>query len=53
MTHSPALTDERPASLPLPKRATSPAKRKQRLAAYLFLLPFFVVFLTMLVIPLG
>jgi len=52
MSHSPALTDERPASPVLPKRPTSPAKRKQRLAAYLFLLPFFVVFLTMLVVPL-
>ncbi|MCU1445489.1 carbohydrate ABC transporter permease [Cryobacterium sp.] len=52
MTHSPALTHERPASPPLPKRRTSPTKRKQRLAAYLFLLPFFVVFLTMLVVPL-
>ena len=30
----------------------SPTKRKQYLAAYLFLLPFFVVFITMLVIPL-
>ena len=35
-----------------PKRHTSPTKRKQYLAAYLFLLPFFVVFITMLVIPL-
>ena len=51
MTHSPAL-DERPAT-PLPKRGPSPTKRKQRIAAYLFLLPFFVVFLTMLVVPLG
>jgi len=54
MTHSPALTDERPTSPPqLPKRRTSPAKRKQRLAAYLFLVPFFIVFITMLVIPLA
>ena len=54
MTHSPALTDERHTSPPqLPKRRTSPAKRKQRLAAYLFLVPFFIVFITMLVIPLA
>ena len=33
-------------------RRTSPTKRKQYRAAYLFLLPFFVVFITMLVIPL-
>ena len=52
MTHSPALTDERPTTPLLPKRPASPTKRKQRLAAYLFLLPFFVVFLTMLVVPL-
>jgi multiple sugar transport system permease protein len=35
-----------------PKRPVGPAKRKQRLAAYLFILPFFLVFLTMLVVPL-
>ena len=35
-----------------PKRRTSTTKRKQHLAAYLFLLPFFVVFITMLVVPL-
>ncbi|QYF74886.1 carbohydrate ABC transporter permease [Cryobacterium sp. PAMC25264] len=52
MSHSPALTAERPAGPPLPKRPTSPAKRTQRRAAYLFLLPFFVVFLSMLVVPL-
>lgn len=53
MTHSPALTDERPTPAALPKPRPNPTKRKQRLAAYLFLLPFFVVFLTMLVVPLA
>lgn len=51
MTHSPALSDERTVDS-LPKRRPSLTKRKQRLAAYLFLLPFFVVFATMLVVPL-
>jgi multiple sugar transport system permease protein len=51
MTHSPALSDKRASSAP-PKRRTSTAKRKQRRAAYLFLLPFFTVFVTMLVVPL-
>ncbi|MGC5172627.1 carbohydrate ABC transporter permease [Microbacterium sp. DT81.1] len=46
------LTVERPSRPAKPKRHTSPTKRKQYLAAYLFLLPFFVVFLTMLVVPL-
>ena len=31
---------------------TQPNRRKQRLAAYLFVLPFFVVFMAMLVVPL-
>jgi multiple sugar transport system permease protein len=52
MTHSPALTTERPAPAASPKKRKNPIQRKQRLAAYLFLLPFFVVFLTMLVVPL-
>lgn len=51
MTHSPALSDER-SYTPSPKRHTSTTKRKQRIAAYLFLLPFFIVFVTMLVVPL-
>jgi multiple sugar transport system permease protein len=51
MTHSPALSDER-AFIPPSKRRISTSKRKQRRAAYLFLLPFFVVFITMLVVPL-
>ena len=52
MSHSPALTAERQSSLAPPKRRTTATKRKQHLAAYLFLLPFFVVFITMLVVPL-
>ena len=52
VSQSPALTVERPSRPAKPKRHTSPTKRKQYLAAYLFLLPFFVVFLTMLVVPL-
>jgi multiple sugar transport system permease protein len=46
------LSAGRPASQAPPKRRTSPTKRKQYRAAYLFLLPFFIVFITMLVIPL-
>jgi len=53
VSQSPALTAERPTSPAPPKRRTSTTKRKQHLAAYLFLLPFFVVFITMLVIPLA
>jgi len=52
MSHPPALTAERPSRAAAPKRRSSPTKRKQHLAAYLFLLPFFVVFTTMLVVPL-
>src|SRR5215204_1549234 len=52
MSHSPALTAERPPDLAPSSRRTSTTKRKQHLAAYLFLLPFFVVFITMLVVPL-
>jgi len=52
VSHSPALTAERQSSPAPPKRRTSATKRKQHLAAYLFLLPFFVVFITMLVVPL-
>lgn len=51
MSHSPALSDERTVN-PSPKRRASTTKRKQRRAAYLFLLPFFIVFVTMLVVPL-
>jgi multiple sugar transport system permease protein len=51
MSHSPALSDERTLK-PSPARRTSTTKRKQRFAAYLFLSPFFIVFVTMLVVPL-
>lgn len=52
MSASPALSAERrPLTVPPPRRH-SIAKRKQRRAAYLFILPFFTVFLTMLVVPL-
>ena len=51
MSHSPALSDERSLKQS-PRRRPSTTKRKQRLAAYLFLLPFFLVFVTMLVVPL-
>lgn len=52
MSSTPALTVERPSATAPPKRGASVTKRKQYLAAYLFLLPFFVVFITMLVVPL-
>ena len=52
MSHATALTADRATTQAAPKRHTSPTKRKQYLAAYLFLLPFFIVFITMLVIPL-
>ena len=52
MSQSPALTVERPSAPAKQRRRTSPTKRKQYVAAYLFLLPFFVVFTTMLVVPL-
>jgi multiple sugar transport system permease protein len=46
-----ALTVERPASAP-PHRTTSTSKRRQNRAAYLFVLPFFIVFVAMLIVPL-
>jgi multiple sugar transport system permease protein len=49
---SPALSAERRTATAPPPRRHSVVKRKQRLAAYLFILPFFVVFITMLVVPL-
>ena len=52
MSNTPTLTVERTSRKSAVKRRASPTKRKQYLAAYLFLLPFFVVFITMLVIPL-
>jgi multiple sugar transport system permease protein len=52
VSDSPAPTVERRA-VPAPhKRRTSSAKRKQNIAAYLFVIPFFLIFLTMLVVPL-
>ena len=38
---------------PAPIRRGSASRRKQLLAPYLFVLPFFVVFVAMLVVPLG
>ena len=38
---------------PAPIRPGSASRRKQQLAPYLFVLPFFVVFVAMLVVPLG
>ena len=52
MSNAPTLNVERTTRKSAVTRRTSPTKRKQYLAAYLFLLPFFVVFITMLVIPL-
>lgn len=52
MSQTTARAAARASSGPAPKRRTSPNKRKQYLAAYLFLLPFFIVFITMLVVPL-
>lgn len=52
MSHSPALSAERSSAPPTPHRRSSTSKRKQNIAAYLFILPFFVVFIAMLVVPL-
>ncbi|MDN3495473.1 sugar ABC transporter permease [Planococcus sp. APC 4015] len=52
MSQTTAPAAARASSPPAPKRRMSPNKRKQYLAAYLFLLPFFIVFVTMLVVPL-
>ena len=52
VSHTPALTVERPPTPAKPKRRASSTTRKQNISAYLFILPFFVVFLTMLVVPL-
>jgi multiple sugar transport system permease protein len=51
VTSSSALTAERPFTPP-PKRHASTARRRQNIAAYGFVLPFFLVFLAMLVTPL-
>ncbi len=50
MSHSPALSAER--SSASPHRHSSTSRRKQNIAAYLFVLPFFVVFIAMLIVPL-
>ncbi|WP_353829179.1 carbohydrate ABC transporter permease [Agromyces sp. SYSU T0242] len=50
MSQSPALAAERHSTAPA--RRSNANKRRQNRAAYLFILPFFLVFLTMLVIPL-
>lgn len=52
MSHPPALTVERPPTSSPPRRRANSSKRKQTLAAYLFVLPFFVVFVAMLIVPL-
>jgi multiple sugar transport system permease protein len=52
VSHSPALTAERLSTASPPTHRTSTSKRKQNLAAYLFILPFFVVFIAMLIVPL-
>jgi multiple sugar transport system permease protein len=53
MTHSPTLrVTPGTASPPAPRRRASATVRRRHLAAYLFILPFFVVFLAMLVVPL-
>lgn len=52
MSSSPALTVERRPTAAPPRHHTSSTKRKQHIAAYLFILPFFVVFIAMLIVPL-
>ncbi|WP_235929051.1 carbohydrate ABC transporter permease [Marisediminicola senii] len=52
MSHPTALRAERPSATAPPRRRVSTTKRKQNIAAYLFILPFFVIFLAMLVVPL-
>ncbi|WES64357.1 sugar ABC transporter permease [Microbacter sp. GSS18] len=53
MTHTEAITTAGGTGRSVRhKQRLTPVKKKQYLAAYLFILPFFVVFITMLVIPL-
>lgn len=52
MSASPALAAERPVPAAPPRSRPGTTRRRQRLAAYLFILPFFIVFVTMLVVPL-
>ncbi|WP_238476204.1 carbohydrate ABC transporter permease [Agromyces mariniharenae] len=53
MSSSSALTVERPTATAPPRRHGSTTKRKQNVAAYLFILPFMVVFIAMLIVPLA
>jgi multiple sugar transport system permease protein len=52
VSSSTALDVERPSVSTPPKHHASSTKRKQNVAAYLFILPFFIVFIAMLVVPL-
>lgn len=52
MSATPALTAERSTGTAPRRRGAGANKRRQNIAAYLFILPFFVIFITMLVIPL-
>ena len=52
MSSSTALAAERPSTTAPPKHHASSTKRRQHIAAYLFILPFFVVFIAMLIVPL-
>jgi multiple sugar transport system permease protein len=53
VSSSSALTVERPTATPPTRQHASTSKRRQNLAAYLFILPFFVVFIAMLIVPLA
>ncbi|BDZ65343.1 carbohydrate ABC transporter permease [Agromyces mangrovi Wang et al. 2018] len=53
MSHAPALDDERPTAAAPQKRRVSANQRKLNRAAYLFITPFFVIFVAMLIVPLG
>lgn len=53
MSSSSALTVERPTATAPPRHHANSTKRKQNLAAYLFILPFMVVFVAMLIVPLA
>ena len=46
------LTTSPPRTAAAPKKHTSLTRRKQHIAAYGFVVPFFVIFITMLVVPL-
>lgn len=53
MTHSSAPDIGSPRTVSPPRRRTNSTQRKLNIAAYLFVAPFFVVFITMLVVPLA